>query len=129
MLKRTILIGLFEPAEFLLADEQVFDAGSIRIQTVYPGDGHAPGNIIVRIGSEGIYGGCFIKSANSISLGYVGDASIQRWYESAQSVEHLFMMANWVIPGHGRPKAGAYGVTLTLLEEAIEAQNATEAGE
>lgn len=111
--------GEFEPAEFLLVDEQTFDPGGIQVQAVYPGDGHAPGNMIVRVGRNGIYGGCFIKSAKSQTLGYTGDANVEKWYNAAIGVEHLFLLSEWVIPGHGDTSEGAYDNTITLLEKAI----------
>ncbi|NVK26983.1 MAG: MBL fold metallo-hydrolase [Flavobacteriia bacterium] len=107
----------FAPAEELIEDQRLFDIGKLKVNVIYPGDGHAPGNLVVQIGRHGLYGGCFLKSAHSKNLGFTGDANIDSWYEALQRIEPIAERAVWVIPGHGSMVDGAYERTVELVED------------
>lgn len=110
----------YEAATHLIAEEQTFQLGKLSLKVVYPGDGHAPGNLIVQIGRHGIYGGCFLKSASSRTLGYTGDANLEEWKKSLVKIAPLVENATWVIPGHGPIEAGAYERTVELVNMELD---------
>lgn len=110
----------FEAAKHLIETERDFDLGRISIRVIYPGDGHAPGNLIVQIGRHGLYGGCFLKSANSRTLGNLADADIKAWKPALESIEEIADRAVWVIPGHGSMEDGAYERTVELVNQSLD---------
>jgi metallo-beta-lactamase class B len=89
-------------AAFGFARDTVFQLGSVRVETYYPGPGHAPDNIVVWLPATGVlHGGCFVKSIESTGLGNVADADIARWPAAIQAVQAKFPKPKWIIPGHG----------------------------
>ncbi|KAB2814183.1 MBL fold metallo-hydrolase [Phaeocystidibacter luteus] len=109
----------FSPAKEVLTTPRGFDLGNLKINVLYPGDGHAPGNLVVLIGRHGFYGGCFLKSAYSKNLGYTGDADIRSWYCALNRLTDVAERAVWIIPGHGSADDGAFDRTLELVEEEL----------
>ena len=49
-----------------------------------------------------LFGGCFTRSIESKGLGYTGEAYIEQWPKSAESVLLKYPEARLVIPGHGK---------------------------
>lgn len=81
--------------------DTVFTVGDLRIETFYPGAGHAHDNIVIWFEQEKIlYGGCFIKSTDANDLGNLGDADIKQWPGSIKKVQQKFPDPVAVIPGH-----------------------------
>lgn len=79
-----------------------FKIGNINLETFYPGEGHAPDNIVVWIQDyKLLFGGCLIKSLNSQNLGSVDDANVEKWPISVKKVMKKYPDIEIVIPGHG----------------------------
>jgi metallo-beta-lactamase class B len=89
-------------AEFLIAKDTIFTMGSYTFETYFPGEGHAPDNIIFWFGKEKIlYGACLIKSVNDVDLGYLGDANKKAYATTIQHVIDKCRKPKYVIVGHG----------------------------
>ena len=71
----------------------------------YPGAGHSEDNIVVWLAEQNIlFGGCFIKSDKSKSLGNLSDAVVGDWGPSLQKTFVQFDLTTaTVVPGHGSP--------------------------
>jgi metallo-beta-lactamase class B len=81
--------------------DTIFTVGGYKIQTYYPGKGHAPDNIVIWFEKEKIlYGGCFVKSTESQGLGNLSDADRKAWPKSIQNVIKKFPEPQFIIPGH-----------------------------
>jgi len=88
-------------AEFLIDKDTTFTIGQYSFQTIYPGKGHAPDNIVVWFAKEKIlYGGCLIKSVADDNLGNLGDASVRDYATSVKNVQSKCKNPKHVIPGH-----------------------------
>jgi len=73
------------------------------IEIFYPGAGHTKDNIVVWLPKDNIlFGGCFVKSNNSKSLGNIEDASIKQWPTSIERVINKYPNIKMVVPGHGQ---------------------------
>jgi metallo-beta-lactamase class B len=69
----------------------------------YPGPGHTQDNIVVYFPEQKIlFAGCLIKSMESNSQGFIGDADLTNWSASAHNVFLKYPRARLVIPGHGK---------------------------
>jgi len=93
-----------------------FDFEGKKLVCQYFGGGHTQDNIVVYFPEEKVlFGGCLIKSLQSKSLGYTGEADMENW---DKTVELLLLNAypniEFVIPGHG-----AYGDS-SLLTHTID---------
>jgi glyoxylase-like metal-dependent hydrolase (beta-lactamase superfamily II) len=72
------------------------------IEVFYPGAGHSRDNIVVWLPEhELLFGGCFVKSLSSKTLGYTGDADIAQWPVSMQKLINKYPTVKQVVPGHG----------------------------
>jgi metallo-beta-lactamase class B len=88
-------------AEFLLNKDTLFTLGQYSFQTYYPGEGHAPDNIVVWFEKEKVlYGGCLIKSAKDTSLGNLGDANVKEYASTLENVKRKCKKPIHIIPGH-----------------------------
>lgn len=114
----------YERAEFLLEKDTEFKIGQYKFQTFYPGEGHAPDNIVVWFPNEKIlYGGCFIKSTEADNIGNLSDANINEWSNSIKNVQKKFKNPKFVIPGHdGWASTKSLKHTLKLIKETREKQ-------
>lgn len=73
------------------------------MEAFYPGPGHSKDNIVVWLPDEKIlFGGCFVKSLRSKSLGYTGDAVVAEWPNSIENVMKQYPDIELVVPGHGK---------------------------
>lgn len=73
-----------------------------RVETFFPGAGHAPDNLIVWFPDRRIlFGGCMVKSADAGDLGNVADADIDSWGAAVRRVRERYPNAAVVVPGHG----------------------------
>jgi metallo-beta-lactamase class B len=89
-------------AEFLFTKDTVFTVGACSFNTYYPGEGHAPDNIVIWFGKEKIlYGGCLIKSAEDEDLGNLGDANKTAYAGTIKNVQRHCRHPKYVIVGHG----------------------------
>jgi len=73
------------------------------IEVFYPGAGHSSDNIVVWLPEHQLlFGGCLVKSLNSKTLGYTGDADIEQWPRSIQKLITRYPNVQRVVPGHGQ---------------------------
>ncbi len=109
----------YERAEFLLEKDTNFTIGQYKFQTFYPGEGHAPDNIVIWFPNEKIlYGGCFIKSTEAADIGNLSHANINEWDKSIKKVQKKFKNRKFIIPGHeGWASTKSLEHTLKLIKE------------
>jgi metallo-beta-lactamase class B len=88
-------------AAFYFTKDTSFKIGNHQFQTYYPGAGHSKDNIVTWFPEEKIlYGGCFIKSTETTSLGNIADANLTAWPASIEKTIQKFSHPKYVIPGH-----------------------------
>lgn len=88
-------------SQYILPNDTIFNVGQYTFEVYYPGEGHAPDNIVVWFGKEKVlYGGCFIKSVSATDLGYLGDSNVPEWEKSIKKVQSKFKNPKYIIPGH-----------------------------
>lgn len=109
------------PQHLFYDQDTTFRCGDMDIIAYYPGAGHTVDNIVLYLPSKQfLYGGCFIKSGYSKSIGNIADANVQAWPISLSNVEKHFQDngINMVIPGHGSwESSDAFKTTRQLLKE------------
>ncbi len=89
-------------AEFLIFKDTTFKTGSYSFQTYYPGEGHAPDNIVIWFAEQKIlYGGCLIKSFEDEDLGNLGDANKKQYASTIRKLINKCRDPKFVIVGHG----------------------------
>lgn len=85
-----------------LADLGSLHVGDVRIETFFPGAGHAPDNLVVWLPEQQLlFGGCFVKSTAAAELGNIADANLPSWSKALQRVREWKPEAVVVVPGHG----------------------------
>ena len=106
-------------AEFLIDKDTVFTCGQYSFQTYYPGQGHAPDNIVFWFEKEKIlYGGCLIKSVADNSLGNLSDANVKEYATTLKNVRKKCRKPKFIIPGHNDwTSTRSLQHTLTLAEQ------------
>jgi metallo-beta-lactamase class B len=88
-------------AEFLMANDTVFNAGQYSFETYYPGQGHTADNIIIWFKKEKIlYGGCLIKGVDDENLGYLGDANVTAYASTLKKVKKKCRRPKFIIIAH-----------------------------
>lgn len=89
-------------AECLIDKDTIFSIGQYSFQTYFPGQGHAPDNIVIWFDKEKIlYGGCLIKSVEDETLGNLSDANVKDYSATIKNVQRTFKKPKYIIPGHG----------------------------
>ncbi|MBB1268591.1 DIM/SIM/IMP family subclass B1 metallo-beta-lactamase [Shewanella sp. SR44-3] len=84
---------------FALPQASLFDG---KLEAFYPGGGHAKDNLVVWLPQSNIlFGGCLVRSLDSTSLGYTGEAVLAEWPTSATKVLAKYPDVELVVPGHG----------------------------
>ncbi|OOQ59400.1 subclass B1 metallo-beta-lactamase [Mucilaginibacter pedocola] len=87
--------------EFTFARDTSFTVGGITLKTYYPGEGHTKDNIVVWFPNDLVLvGGCLVKSLDTDSEGFVGDANIKNWPLAIENVIKYYGHAKYIIPGH-----------------------------
>jgi len=82
----------------------------------FPGAGHTRDNIVVWLPRQRVlFGGCFLKSTTSDSLGNVADAVVGDWAASVRRLRRRYRDPEIVVPGHGTFAGDPIGRTLALL--------------
>ena len=106
-------------AEFLMSKDTIFKLGKYSFEVIYPGEGHAPDNIVVWFEKEKVlYGGCLIKSVEADNLGNLADANMNVYAATLKKVEAKCKNPKFVIPGHqGWPDSKSLEHTLKLVAE------------
>jgi metallo-beta-lactamase class B len=83
-------------------ESYLFNFEGIPVECRFLGGGHSADNITVYFPDQNIlFGGCFVKSANSTNLGNLQDAVVGEWKASIQKIIDLYPSVKIVIPGHG----------------------------
>lgn len=86
------------------------------LKLLYPGAGHAPDNIVIfDPDSQILYGGCFLKSTTSKTLGNMADADVPTWRSSLHRVT-AFTKPKLYVPGHGVANKDALRWTQSLVD-------------
>jgi len=99
--KQWCILNRKDFAKHTFVSDTVFNIGNCKFQVFYPGKGHSPDNIVVWFPDQKLlYGGCFIKSTETESIGNLSDADTHAWAISAKRVQKKFKDAAYVIPGH-----------------------------
>lgn len=92
------------PRHVFYASDTTFVCGNIEVIAYYPGAGHTTDNIVLYVPSKKLlYGGCFIKSGYSQTIGNIEDADVKAWPGSLEKMQQRFKQTGikTVIPGHG----------------------------
>ncbi|MGD9211068.1 MAG: hypothetical protein PVI90_09830 [Desulfobacteraceae bacterium] len=72
------------------------------IEVFYPGESHAPDNVVVYLKNKKIlFGGCMIKGLMYKKPGFIEHANMVQWPISLQRVKQRYPDCKIVIPGHG----------------------------
>jgi metallo-beta-lactamase class B len=88
-------------AEFLIDKDTAFTVGQYFFQTYFPGQGHAPDNIVIWFEKEKLlYGGCLIKSVGDSTLGNLSDANVKEYATTIKNVRGMCKKPKYIIPGH-----------------------------
>ncbi len=111
-------------AEFLMTKDTVFNLGKYSIETYYPGEGHAPDNIVIWFKQQKIlYGACLIKSVEDEDLGYLGDANKKEYAATIKKVQQKCKNPKYVIVGHGDWSSTKSLAHTLMMAEALKKQN------
>lgn len=114
------------PALQFYGPDTTIQCGNLDIVAYYPGAGHTVDNIVLYVPAKGLlYGGCFIKSGKSGSIGNIKDADVAEWPESIARMQERFEPGRikMVIPGHGSWESDkAIENTLMLLTKEVESK-------
>lgn len=102
-LTRELGLRLFEfgpePLEELTAGTPV-PLGPVEL--LHPGPGHSRDNLVVYVPSANLlFAGCLVKDVRARSLGYTGDADLERWPAAIEAVQAAYPAPERVVPGHG----------------------------
>ena len=88
-------------AAFLMHQDTVFNIGSYRFETFYPGPGHTEDNIVIWFPREKIlYGGCLIKGATDANLGFLGDGNVKEYANTLKKVQQKYRSPKHIIVAH-----------------------------
>ena len=104
--------------EFYFTKDTTFTIGGHKIQTYYPGAGHAKDNQVVWLKDQNIlYAGCLARSIATSSLGNIADGDVKEWPSSIRRVMKKFPKHRYVITGHDDWKSNdSLEHTLKLVE-------------
>jgi metallo-beta-lactamase class B len=83
-------------------DSTLYEFYSENVACYYLGGGHSYDNIVVYFPKHRIlFGGCMVKSKESKSIGFIGDADMEAWPKTLQKLKNKFPVADIIVPGHG----------------------------
>jgi len=86
----------------LFTNSLTIDFNGEQIQCRFFGAGHSFDNITVWIPNKKIlFGGCLIRSSDSLSLGNLSDAVVTNWDLTIKKIMEEYTKMKTVIPGHG----------------------------
>lgn len=87
---------------FALSEGKVLMFGEEKVVIYYPGESHAPENVVVYFPTlKLLFGSCMVKSLEDAKLGNVADANVQEWPKSVKKLMERFNEAEIIVPGHG----------------------------
>ena len=98
---------------FPLAEGLTFGVGGETVEVIFPGETHAPDNVVVYFPDRKLlFGGCMLRAGNG--LGNTADANMETWKASVEQLLELECEA--VAPGHGiRFDSGVIENTISLF--------------
>lgn len=80
----------------------VLNIGDESFEIFYPGQSHAPDNVVVYLKHRRIlFGGCMLKGRMYKKPGFILHANMAKWPGAIKRVEDRFTDAAIVVPGHG----------------------------
>ncbi|WP_282628828.1 EBR family subclass B1 metallo-beta-lactamase [Empedobacter sedimenti] len=97
---------------------KTYKFGNEKFVVEYFGEGHTSDNVVIWFPKYKVLnGGCLIKGADAINLGYTGEANVAEWPKTVQKLVVKHPKIKQVIPGHDNWKAtGHIENTFKLLE-------------
>lgn len=98
---------------------KTYKFGTEKFVVEYFGEGHTSDNVVVWFPKYKVLnGGCLIKGADAVNLGYIGEANVAEWPKTVQKLVAKHPKIKQVIPGHDNWKAiGHIENTFKLLEQ------------
>lgn len=88
-------------AAYLMESDTAFQIGGYSFEVYYPGEGHTADNIILWFAKEKIlYGGCLIKGAAAVDLGYLGDANVSAYEATLNKVKRKCPQPKYIVVSH-----------------------------
>lgn len=88
-------------AEYLIENDTIFNIEQYMFETYYPGQGHTIDNIVVWFKKEKIlYGGCLIKGAEALDLGYLDDGNILEYETTLKKLKKKYPNPQFIIVSH-----------------------------
>lgn len=95
-----------------------FLIGNEKFDLEYFGAGHTKDNLVIWFPEYGVlHGGCLVKSAEAVNLGFVGEADLKAWPQTILAIKDKYKQINLVVSGHDDWKTpGALDRTLILLK-------------
>lgn len=110
----------FEPptATFPAQQGLVLSFGGETLEIFWPGKSHTSDNTVVYFPAQRLlFGGCMVCNASAARLGFTGDADLDEWPRSLETVLARFPDAAIVAPGHGAVgDRGLIEHTISLFE-------------
>lgn len=99
-------------------NDTTFTIDRYKFQTCYPGEGHTKDNMVIWFPKERIlYGGCLIKSTDTKTLGFTGEANLQQWPKTLNKLKQRYPYPSYIITGHDNWKdTKSIDHTLKLLK-------------
>ncbi|WP_313097508.1 EBR family subclass B1 metallo-beta-lactamase [Empedobacter sp.] len=98
---------------------KTYKFGNEKFVVEYFGEGHTSDNVVVWFPKYKVLnGGCLIKGADAVNLGYTGEANVTEWPKTVQKLVTKHPKIKQVIPGHDNWKVtGHIENTFKLLEK------------
>ena len=98
---------------------KTYKFGNEKFVVEYFGEGHTSDNVVVWFPKYKVLnGGCLIKGADAVNLGYTGEANVVEWPKTVHKLVAKHPTIKQVIPGHDNWKAtGHIENTFKLLEK------------
>ena len=79
----------------------ILKVGNKNVTVKFFGQGHTKDNVVGYFPSENVmFGGCLIKELKA-NKGYLGDANVAEWSNTAEKVKAQYPNVKIVVPGHG----------------------------
>lgn len=99
--------------------DTTFNIGDYSFRTFYPGPGHTKDNIVIWLPEDKVlYGGCFVKSTEAPTIGFVGDGDLTAYPSSIMRLIKEFPHPTYIIPGHlGWTDNRSLEYTLKLVQQ------------
>jgi len=105
----------------VLPNDSTITLGGMRIDTFFPGAGHAPDNIVVWLPKQKIlFGGCLVKSVEAATIGNIADANLSQWPLAIQRIHERYPTIKTIIPGHQGWKTSETSIAIPFGHPALQ---------